>query len=91
MILVLTLCLGCTGEKVVLVGDSAGGNLVVSVSMKLKQLGLRLPDQLFSFYPSTVMRSSITPSRFLSLMDPLLPVGVLYSCLQVLGKGLGSV
>ena len=25
--------------------------------------------------------------KFLSMMDPLLPIGILYNCLQVLGKG----
>ena len=89
-LLVCSLCSGCTGEKVVFVGDSAGGNLVISIAMKLKQLGLRLPDQIVSFYPTAVMRSSVTPSRFLSFADPLLPVGVLYSCLQVKEKGPGT-
>ena len=72
---------GSTGEKILFVGDSAGGNLVITTAMKLKQLGIKLPHSIFPFYPTTIVRSSVTPSRFLSLLDPLLPIGVLYSCL----------
>ena len=75
---------GSTGEKILFVGDSAGGNLVIATAMKLKHLGIKLPHGIFPFYPTTIVRSSVTPSRFLSLLDPLLPIGVLYSCLEVL-------
>ena len=74
---------GTTGEKILLVGDAAGGCFTITTSMKIKQLGLRLPDQIFSFYPATVVSSTVSPSRFLSLIDPLMPIGILFSCLQV--------
>jgi hormone-sensitive lipase len=50
--------------------------------MKIKQLGLRMPDEVFAFYPPTMLSSLPTPSRFLSFMDTLLPIGILISCLQ---------
>ena len=74
---------GTTGEKILLVGDSAGGCFTITTSMKIKQLGLRLPDQIFSFYPPCFVSTAISPSRFLSLIDPILPIGILISCLQV--------
>ena len=55
-----------------------------TTAKKLKQLGIKLPHSIFPFYPTTIVRSSVTPSRFLSLLDPLLPIGVLYSCLEVI-------
>lgn len=42
---------GWTGGKICLVGDSAGGNLVTSVSIRLIQLGVkRRPDGLMLIY-----------------------------------------
>ncbi|MCP9266109.1 Hormone-sensitive lipase [Dirofilaria immitis] len=41
--------LGWTGEKICMIGDSAGGNLIMSVSLKLVQLGyLPSPSRLLS-------------------------------------------
>jgi hormone-sensitive lipase len=43
--------LGWTGEKICMVGDSAGGNLIVSVSLRLVELGAkRMPDGLIPIY-----------------------------------------
>lgn len=81
--IIATTCSGTTGEKIILAGDSAGGYLALTMSMKINQLGLRPPNEIFCFYPPTLVCSAATPSRFLSIMDPLLPIGVLLSCLQV--------
>ena len=64
-------------------GDSAGGTFAITASMELKELGLRLPDRILSVYPSTITRSSASPSRFMTLVDPILPIGILLSCKQV--------
>jgi hormone-sensitive lipase len=74
--------LGSTGERIVLLGDSAGGNLVVAVALKARKLGLRVPDAVVPIYPALLCKTVISPSRSLSIMDPLLPVGILLSCLQ---------
>jgi hormone-sensitive lipase len=74
--------LGTTGEKIILAGDSTGGYFAITTAMKIKQLGLRMPDEVFAFYPPTMLSSLPTPSRFLSFMDTLLPIGILISCLQ---------
>ena len=38
--------LGIMPEKIVLVGDSAGGNLVTAITMLAIQTGFRMPDQI---------------------------------------------
>ena len=74
---------GTTGERIVLVGDSSGGNFAFSVSMKLKELGLRMPDSILSIYPNVNTSSSATPSRITALWDPILPLGVMLACQAV--------
>lgn len=74
--------LGTTGERIVVTGDSAGGNMLIAMTLKLKELGIRLPDLLVPVYPTTLVKTDISPSRLLSVMDPVLPIGVLISCLN---------
>ncbi|CAI8049801.1 Hormone-sensitive lipase [Geodia barretti] len=74
--------LGTTGEHIVLVGDSAGGNLAVTTAMKILEYGLRLPDRIVTVYATFNLTSAASPSRFLSLFDPILPIGVLLNCMQ---------
>lgn len=64
-------------------GDSSGGNLAITTTMKLKELGVRLPDAILAVYPSTNITSSASPSRVMSMVDPILPLGVLVACQQV--------
>ena len=65
------------------VGDSSGGNLALTASMKLKEMGVRLPDALLIVYPSTNVSTAACPSRIISMVDPILPLGVLVACQQV--------
>jgi len=74
--------LGTTGERIVFVGDSAGGNMLITMTLKLQQLGIRLPNLLVPVYPTTLVKTDISPSRLLSVMDPILPIGILISCLN---------
>ena len=74
---------GTTGERIVLVGDSAGGNFAFGVCMKLKELGLRMPDSILSIYPNVNASTSATPSRITALWDPILPLGVMLACQAV--------
>ena len=82
-VLLFTATAGTTGEYIVFTGDSAGGNLVLTASMKLKDFGLRLPDRVVPCYPVTLLQTEVSPSRFLSLTDSILPVGIQFACLQV--------
>ncbi|XP_077431104.1 LOW QUALITY PROTEIN: hormone-sensitive lipase [Vanacampus margaritifer] len=74
--------LGWTGEKVCLAGDSAGGNLCVTTSMRAAAFGVRIPDGLVATYPATLLTAYASPSRLLTLIDPMLPLSVLSRCLN---------
>ncbi|XP_075696394.1 hormone-sensitive lipase isoform X2 [Rhinoderma darwinii] len=80
----LTNCrlLGSTGERICLAGDSAGGNLCITVSLRAASVGIRLPDGIMVAYPATLLQATASPSRLLTLMDPLLPLSVLSKCLS---------
>ncbi|XP_042295971.1 hormone-sensitive lipase isoform X2 [Sceloporus undulatus] len=74
--------LGSTAQKVCLAGDSAGGNLCITVSMRAAAFGIKMPDGIMAAYPATLMQASASPSRLLTLLDPLLPLSVLVKCLS---------
>ncbi|KAK7139259.1 hypothetical protein R3I93_016406 [Phoxinus phoxinus] len=74
--------LGSTAERVCLVGDSAGGNLCITVSMRAVSHGVRVPDGIVAAYPATLLTTDASPSRLLTLIDPLLPLIVLYKCID---------
>ncbi|XP_061659981.1 lipase, hormone-sensitive a isoform X2 [Syngnathoides biaculeatus] len=74
--------LGSTADRVSLAGDSAGGNLCITVSMKAMTCGIRVPDGIMAAYPATLLTTDASPSRLLTLIDPLLPLGVLAKCLN---------
>lgn len=74
--------LGSTAERVCLAGDSAGGNLCITVSMKALSSGIRAPDGIMAAYPAVLLTTDVSPSRLLTLIDPLLPLGVLTKCIS---------
>nr|XP_020027667.1 hormone-sensitive lipase isoform X1 [Castor canadensis] len=74
--------LGSTGERICLAGDSAGGNLCLTVSLRAAAFGVRVPDGIMAAYPVTTLQSTASPSRLLSIMDPLLPLSVLSKCVS---------
>ncbi|XP_014852361.1 PREDICTED: hormone-sensitive lipase-like [Poecilia mexicana] len=74
--------LGSTAERVCLAGDSAGGNLCITVCMRALTAGIRLPDGIMAAYPATLLTTDASPSRLLTLIDPLLPLGVLARCIN---------
>ncbi|MEE6527318.1 hypothetical protein FKM82_028625, partial [Ascaphus truei] len=80
----LTHCrlLGSTAERVCLAGDSAGGNLCITVSLRAAAVGIRMPDGIMAAYPATLLQATASPSRLLTLIDPLLPLSVLSKCLS---------
>ncbi|GCC46934.1 hypothetical protein chiPu_0031412 [Chiloscyllium punctatum] len=73
---------GSTGERICLAGDSAGGNLCLTVSMRAASYGIRMPDGIMAAYPATLLQASASPSRLLTFIDPLLPLSVLSKCLS---------
>ena len=59
--------LGTTAENVVLAGDSAGGNLVLSVALRAGMYGIKMPNSIVSMYPACVVRYSASPARLMSV------------------------
>ncbi|TFJ96237.1 Hormone-sensitive lipase [Platysternon megacephalum] len=74
--------LGSTAQRVCLAGDSAGGNLCLTVTMRAAAFGIQLPDGIMAAYPVTLVQPAASPSRLLTLLDPLLPLSVLCKCLS---------
>ena len=42
---------------------------------------IRIPDALIPIYTPFMLNYSLSPSRLLSVMDPLLNLGILWRCL----------
>ena len=59
--------LGTTAERVVFVGDSAGGNLVLSVALRCGKEGIQMPNSILTVYPACVIRPCVAPARILSV------------------------
>lgn len=74
--------LGWTGERVLVTGDSAGGNLAVSLAFRCILEGARLPTAILAFYPALNINLSMSASRMLACVDTLLNQGVLETCLS---------
>lgn len=75
---------GSLAETVCLAGDSAGGNLCLAVTLHANRLGIRAPDAVMPVYPALAMVMGLpSPSRVLSVMDPLISFGALVACFKV--------
>lgn len=74
--------LGTKAERVVVLGDSAGGNLVTSLTLRALMEGLRPPDAIFAVYPAFNVELSVSASRILAAFDSILSHGVLETCLE---------
>ena len=72
--------LGWTGERIICVGDSAGGVMVTNVVQQAIINKVRIPDALVPIYTPFLATYSMSPSRLLALMDPLLNLGILFRC-----------
>lgn len=69
--------------KIILVGDSAGGNLVASLFNLLIEWNIRLPDGICLIYPALNLNlQGYTPSFLTSLNDMILPHTFLKICLK---------
>jgi hormone-sensitive lipase len=69
--------------RIIIVGDSAGGNLVAALTTLLIKLNLRKPDGICLVYPALNLNyHSYTPSLLTSLNDLILPHTFLKVCLK---------
>ena len=69
-------------KKVILAGDSAGGNLVCSLMGLILKYKLKIPDGIFLAYPACDLRRIFSPSRIYCFTDPLLNPSMLLLCLR---------
>ncbi|CAN8014256.1 unnamed protein product [Ixodes persulcatus] len=74
--------LGWTGRDICVAGDSAGGNLVLALSLKTIDLNIRRPTGVFAAYTPVMLNMTPSPSRILCAVDPLLPLGFMLTCLH---------
>lgn len=69
--------------RILLVGDSAGGNLVAALTLLCVKYGLRMPTAIFMSYPALNLNyHNYTPSLLISLEDFILPHTFLKYCLS---------
>ncbi|VEL16839.1 unnamed protein product [Protopolystoma xenopodis] len=75
--------LGCRPDaRIVICGDSAGGNLGLGVCQRAIYFSLNAqPAGILVAYAPTLVAPVPSPSRMLSLCDPLLPMGIMLSCI----------
>ena len=70
-------------KVVILTGDSAGGNLVLSLTYLTIRMGLRIPDGILLSYPAlNLSLRSFTPSLLGSLDDFLMRYNILEICVN---------
>ncbi len=71
--------------RVVVCGDSAGGNLTLGVCLRAASLRLSaaeaMPAGAMVAYAPTLVAYVPSPSRMLSISDPLLPIGIIARCI----------
>lgn len=72
--------LGYSPSRIVIAGESAGGNLTLAVLQRIRKNGLPMPCCVVPISPATEMgRIHAPPSRVLKMkQDPILPMSVMY-------------
>lgn len=68
--------------KILLAGDSAGANLILSAAALAMKIKLPPPIGFFLAYPASDLRSRYTPSRISSFSDAILHPALLLLCLK---------
>ncbi|MDP2436253.1 MAG: alpha/beta hydrolase [archaeon] len=70
--------LGRKPLKIIITGDSAGGGLTASVTLRAIRDGSRVPDGVLMSYPAlNLYRNAMLPSRVLAFKDAILPFAFL--------------
>lgn len=74
--------MGFVPRKIILAGDSAGGNLCTSVAVQAIKDNYRIPDGLLCIYPVVDMRRVFSPSLMWSVNDRIVPFVFLECCMS---------
>lgn len=75
--------LGIKPEKIIIAGDSSGGNFALGLIYKAIMSNIKIPDGVILTYPSLRLdRSFYTPSLLLALDDMLIPHTVMKLILE---------
>ena len=81
--------LGYGARDIVVAGDSAGGNLALTLTQKLKAQGRRMPRALTLFSPWTDLTASDPCYQEMADKDPMLTIDYIHSITRVYAGELG--
>lgn len=72
-----------TRPRILVTGDSAGGNLITSITGLAIKLGLTIPDNVVMVYPALDLSpGAYSPSRLTSFEDSFISLEILRLCQQ---------
>ena len=69
-------------KKIILAGDSAGGNIACSLTALILKNSLPCPTGIYLAYPSCDLRKQFNPSKLHAFTDLLLQPSMLLLCLR---------
>ena len=75
--------LGIDFKRVVLVGDSAGGSLILALTLMSIDRGFKVPDAIVPIYPAGIQSyDAFWPSQLAAIDDPILSASFSMLCLK---------
>ena len=69
-------------KKIILAGDSAGGNLAFALNVLIMKNRLPPPHGIYAAYPALDLRPVFSPAKLAAFSDPLLRPSMLMLCLS---------
>ena len=69
-------------KKIILAGDSAGGNLAFALNVLIMKNRLPPPHGIYAAYPALDVRKMFSPAKVHAFTDPLLYPSMLLLCLE---------
>ena len=82
-------------EKIILTGDSAGGNMAISTVYRAMKFGVRIPDGMYLIYPALTatmktyyqnLNNSVRPSNLDGVCDRMLPSSLMLAAMYAYTK-----
>jgi len=75
--------LGIKSNKIIVTGDSAGGNLALALTLRTIKMGIQVPDGCMLSYPAlNLYAKRFVPSYYLAIEDVILPYSLLKLCIK---------